>query len=281
MKKILLAVIFVTAFSIIRVTAQVFIPQPPAVYIPQLDPVGMHLQQQVFQQMAFGEMYKDMIVNGKKVRVRTSNSRTPPPVKTAKSVTAFDLTGGRILPERLGSTAGKSAADVREAKQTFDMFLNDYEKVALKDGFPANDLAYGFEFFIVTNYNIYNDFLERNPADKALMAPNGDPLLALQRSYSTKARFVTMTAEKAVYQQIKTFLSANPAIVKLTDRQKQEFTEMLAIVSMTNFYMYETAGKNNDAKAFAKAQSAAKQSLENMLSVSADKIKITAKGLEF
>jgi hypothetical protein len=241
----------------------------------------MHLQQQVFQQMAFGEMYKDMIVNGKKVRVRTSNSRTPPPVKTAKSVTAFDLAGGRILPTQLSNAAGKSAAEIREAKQTFDMFLDRYEKTALTDGFPSNDLAYGFELFIVNNYNIYNDLLEQSPADKALMAPNGDPLLALQRSYSTKARFVTMTAEKAVYQQIKTFLSANPAIVKLTDRQKQEFTEMLAIVSMTNFYMYETAGKNNDAKAFAKAQSAAKQSLENMLSVSADKIKITAKGLEF
>ena len=90
-----------------------------------------------------------------------------------------------------------------------------------------------------------------------------------------------MTAEKAVYQQIKTFLSANPAIVKLTDRQKQEFTEMLAIASMTNFRMYETAGKNNDAELFTKPQSAAKQALETTLGVSIDKIKITAQGVEF
>ena len=180
MKKNILAVIFVIAFSSVGATAQtVFIPQPPAVYIPQLDPVGMHLQQQVFQQMAFGKMYKDTIVNGKKVRVRTSNSRTPPPAKTVKSVTTFTPAGGRILPERLGSAAGKSAAEIREAKQTFDVFLNNYEKTALTDGFPANDLAYGFEFFIVTNYNIYNNLFEQSPAGKALMAPNGDPLLAL------------------------------------------------------------------------------------------------------
>lgn len=275
MKKTILVIVFVAAFSTLAANAQV-------VYIPQLDPVHMYLQQQVFQQMAFGQMYKDSIVNGKKVRVRVSNSQKNAPAKTVvKSVTEFSPAGGRLLPERLGNAAGKNAAQINQAKQTFDLFLDNYEKIALGDGLPPNDLAYAFSFFIVNNYTIYNDLKEKSPADKALMKPSGDPLLALQRSYSKKAGVVTSTAEKAVYQQIKTFLSANPAIVKLTDRQKQEFTEMLAIITFTNYYTYETAGKNNDAEVFAKAQNTAKQSLEKLLGVPADKIKISAKGLEF
>lgn len=161
------------------------------------------------------------------------------------------------------------------------MFLDRYEKTAINDGFPPNDLAYGFNFFIVNNYIIYNDLDEQSPADKALMAPSGDPLLALQHSYSKQAGAVTATNENAVFQQIKTLLAANSEIIKLTDRQKQEYTEMLAVVTLANFNMYETAGKNKDSEAFAKARNMAKQSLEKLFGVSADKIKITAKGLEF
>lgn len=267
MKKIILAIAFAAHFSSLEVGAQI--------YIPQLDPVGTYLQQQVFQQMAFGEMYKEMIVNGKKVRVRTS---TPPaaPAKTTKSVTEFSPAGGRILPARLSGAAGN-----REARQTFDMFLDAYEKTAQSDGLSPNDLAYGFEFFIFNNYTIFNDLKDKNPADKALMSASGDPLLALQHRYSKQAGAVSPAAEKVLYGQIKTFLSANPAIANLTDRQKQEFTEMLALVTVSNWSMYEMAGKNNDAEMFAKAQSTAKQMLEKMFGVAADKIKITAKGLEF
>lgn len=271
MKNILSALIIATAFSASEVSAQV-------VYIPQLDPVAMHLQQQLFQQMAFGEMHKNSTAGGKQTRARNSQNLA---AKAARSVTAFGPAGGRILPERLSGAAGKSAAEVRDARQLFDMFLNNYEKTALNDGFPPHDLAYGFSFFIVNNYIVYHDLQEKSPDDKALMSPGGDPLLALQHSYSKQAGAVTSTAERAVYRQIETFLAANPAVAKLTDRQKQEFTEMLAIMTVTNYYAYETAGKSKDAAAFARAQSAAKQSLEKLLGAPADRIKITARGLEF
>ncbi len=114
MEKNILAVIFVIAFSSVGATAQgVFVPRPPVVYIPQLDPVRMHLEQQLFRD----RMNAGGVVNGKKVRVPASNSRNAP-AKTAKSVTAFNPAGGRILPAQLSSAAGKSAADISEVKQT-------------------------------------------------------------------------------------------------------------------------------------------------------------------
>ncbi len=260
MKKILLAVIFVTAFLSIGATAQgVYVPRPPVVYIPQLDPVRMHLEQQLFRDRMNAGASNKMGVKGKKGQGPASNSRSAT-AKTVKSVTTFNPAGGRILSAQLSGASGQSAAEIQQAKQTFEMYLDRYEKTALDDGFPPNDLAYGFNFFIVNNYIIYRDLYEQSPADKALMAPSGDPLLALQHSYSKQAGTVTSTAENAVYQQVKTLLSTNPEIIKLTDRQKQEFTEMLAVVTLANFSMYETAGKNNDAEAFAQAQSMAKQS---------------------
>ena len=202
MKKILLVVIFITAFSSVGVNAQtVFVPRPPVVYIPQLDPVRMHLEQQLFRD----SMNAASVGNGKQSRVPSSNSRTTSTalVKTAKGVTAFNAAGGRILPDQLSKAGGKSAAEISEAKQTLDMFLNNYEKTAITDGFPANDLAYGFEFFIVNNYNIYKDLLHQDPADKALMSRD-----------SKKAGYALVTsAEKIVYQQIKDVLSANPEII--------------------------------------------------------------------
>jgi len=272
MKKNMLAVIFVIVFSSTPALAQntVFVPRPPVINIyPQFDPVRMHLEQQLLRD----NMNAASNSNGKKRRASSSNSRaaTTAPVKIATGVTAFNAAGGRILPDQLSKAQGKTASEISQAKQTFDMFLNTYEKTALKDGFPANDLAYGFEFFIVNNYVVYKDLQLSDPADKALMSRNSK-----QAGYS-----LVESAEKIIYQQIKDVLSKNPEIIKLTNRQKQEFTEMLAIVTMANYYTYAAAGKNNDAEAFAQTQNTAKQALEKLFGGSADKIKITANGLEF
>ncbi len=88
MKKILLAVIFVTAFLSVGANAQqIFIPQPPTVYIPQLDPVRMHLEQQLFRD----SMNAASVGNGKQSRVPSSIYRatSTAQVKTAKGITAF------------------------------------------------------------------------------------------------------------------------------------------------------------------------------------------------
>lgn len=284
MKKNILAVIFVIVFSSIPAFTQntIFVPTPPVINIyPQFDPVTMHLQQQYLRD----SMNAASNGNGKKKRASTSNSRAsnPAPVKRVKTATDFDVVGGRrILPDQLSKAQGKNASEISQAKQTFDTFLNNYEKIAITDGLPPNDLAYAFGFFIVNNYNIYKDHLQQDPADKAPMSPSADPLLKLTRMANKRAGFsLVSSAEKIIYQQMKDVLSKNPEIIKLTNRQKQEFTEMLAITTTATFEMYAAAGKSGDPEAFAEAQNMAKQSLEKLFGVSANKIKITANGLEF
>jgi len=284
MKKNILAVIFVIAFSSIPAFAQntVFVPTPPVINIyPQFDPVQMQLEQQYLRDSLNAASNE----TGKKGRASASKSRAsnPAPVKRVKTATEFDAVGRRrILPDQLSKAQGKNASEISQAKQAFDTFLNRYEESATTDGFPPNDLAYAFEFFIANNYNVYKDHLQQDPADKAPMSPSADPLLKLARMANKRSGYSLVGyVDKIIYQQMKDVLSKNPAIVKLTDRQKQEFTEMLAITTIATFDMYAAAGKSGDPEAFAEAQNMAKQSLEKMLGVSADKIKITAKGLEF
>ena len=212
MKKNILAVIFMIVFSSLPALAQntIFVPTPPVINIyPQFDPVTMHLQQQYLRD----SMNAVSNGNGKKRRASTSNSRAsnPAPVKRVKTATEFDAVGGRILPNQLSKAQGKTASEISQAKQTFDGFLDRYEESAT--GFPPNDLAYAFDFFISNNYNVYKDHLQQDPADKAPMSPNADPLLSLTRASNKRAGYSLVgSVEKIIYQQMKDVLSKNPAI---------------------------------------------------------------------
>lgn len=101
MKKNILTIIVVVVFSSIGAIAQgVFVPRPPVVYIPQLDPVRMMLEQQLFRDRMNAGAPGGGAVKGKNGRA-AANSRSAP-VKKVKSVTAFNPAGGRILSSRLG-----------------------------------------------------------------------------------------------------------------------------------------------------------------------------------
>lgn len=277
MKKILVSIVLILALSVIGAKAQAVAP----IYIPQMDPVYIHLQNQIRQQMAFGDMYKQMATGKKGSANAATAKRTPqsPAAKTVMSITAYNTSNGRLLPDRLSKAAGKNPAEIANYKQVFDVFLNNYENDARGNTLLPNDLSYAVGFFIVNHYAIVYDLLEFSPADKALMSSSGDPLLALQHSYSKQALRVSPLGEKAVFKQMGDFLASNPQIAKLTDAQKQEFTEMLAIQTVYNFYLYEQAGKNKDTRAFEQIQTKAEQALESLLGIPADKIKITEKGL--
>jgi len=274
MKKNILAVIFVIVFSSIPAFTQntIFVPRPPVINIyPQFDPVRMQLEREYLRQSMAAASQKNAGVNGKKGGVAVSKSRSAVARSKAKSVTDFTSTGEWILPDRLSRTLGKTPAEVSEVKRQLNLFLHAYEKVATDDNSSPDDLSYGLSFFIVNNYVVMRDAKEVSPALK---------FRADESTIHQKAAFSDAT-HKIIHKQVKDSLTANPTIAKLTDRQKQELTEMMVIITVTNYYMYETAGKNDDAEGFAQAQNEAKQSLEKILGVSADKIKITANGLEF
>lgn len=266
-------VIFAIVFSAVTAFSQytVYVPTPPVINIyPQFEPLNMHLQRE-YLRTSTAASSQPSAGSGKSGRAAVSKSRSTAARPKIKSATDFTSTADWILPERLSRAMGKTPAQISEIKQRLGSFLHTYETLAANDNVSPDDLSYGLAFFIVNNYVVVNDSKEINPALKS----KSD-----ESTINKKAAF-SDAVQKIIRKQVKDSLTSNPAIAKLTDRQKQEFTEMLVIVTVTNYYMYEIAGKSGTAENFAQARNETRQLLEKILGVPADKIKITENGLEF
>jgi hypothetical protein len=91
---------------------------------------------------------------------------------------------------------------------------------------------------------------------------------------------VTLTQERAVYNQFRDLLAANPDVRALPDRTKQEISELLAILLGMNIAIYMQGINAEDDAMIDQAHQAARASLEKLIGVPIDRIKIGNAGLE-
>lgn len=276
MKKILLAVFFLGAFSSVAVNAQVFIPQPPVIYNPGLDPVRIYMQQQVFRQMMLGEVLKR---GGKTGKTGPQGAPTAAPA-AAVDYTVFKPRQENYLPKLLAQAVKGSVAEQRQAEQMFESEIESYKRAAAVDRLPSNDVASAFSYFIYNNYHIYHALVAAVPRDK-------DPYLKRAKSSyevltlleEKRSRQVTPGQFRMMYLQIKDMLSANAGFKKITDEQKQKITETLAIMMGIAYRGYTKAVNDGDEKSVEQAREAAKQSLEQLLGAPVGKIRISMDGV--
>jgi len=177
--------------------------------------------------------------------------------------TAFKVSA-RILPKAIAESAKDNSG---ETEKFLNFMLDSYERTARKDYFSANDLAYAFNYFLVNNYMTAHD---------AFAYKNGTNL---DRDSSWMDYSVKPNEETAVYKQFKQILATNPDIKKMTDRQKQELTEMLAIITRINFTAYDKGLSDGNTELVNQARDSAKQVLEKFFGVTIDKISISTDGL--
>lgn len=268
MKKILLAVIFVTAFSSINATAQVFIPQPPVVYIPLLDPVRMQIQNEVFRNT----------VNGAAQKGGAKGAKTRPSA-AAVDYTMYKPRQENYLPKVLSQAGKGNAAEQRETEQFFNTLIANYEQGSPHHELPKNDVAYAILHFILVNYEVYYDLynvpIEKDPWAKR--AKDGFERIALMDK--KRSRITTTEEDRAMYYQFKEMLSAKPEFRKMTDADKQKMTETLVIMSGVVDAGYLKAIEEEDEQLIKQAHEMAKEGLEKLLGVPIDKIKINLSGL--
>ena len=209
------------------------------------------------------QMMRNLSRNGK--GSKNSSLSKKPPVSQIADPTSFKASSANSI---VNAFAEKSDADATQQKQVqalFDQCLQLFWKTAKDDNFPSNDLAYGFEFYVVNNYHVYKD----------VFSTLGDYQFDL-----TKApNYVYYSREQAIYGQFRQFLGDTPEIKKLTDKEKQQFTEVLAIKANIAFLMDEQGRKNNDRQLMGKAQEMAKSNLESLFQTTADKIIIDDNGV--
>jgi hypothetical protein len=214
---------------------------------------------------------------------RTAGARTgsgrAAPAPAERDVTRFTERPNSPLPALLAANSTGISASPAEAQRRFASYIALYKKTAQQDGFPANDLAYAFEYFVVNNYQIHHDLVtvpyEKDPW--ALRAIDGfDRIAAMSKKRTLQ---VTMDQERRIYQQFRTRLAARADIRAMTDAQKQEAAELLATLFGINFDMYM---QGIDAKNYRVAQQGrdmARQGLEKLLGVPIDSIRISSSGL--
>ena len=197
----------------------------------------------------------------------------------APEPTMFNRTDAFLMPELLAAKSAGGAARQADARRFFDSLLSLYEQTARKDGFPSNDLAYAFEYFVVNSYLTYHD-LHDVPYEKDPRVKRGkDSFDRITIINEKKLLKVTPDQERAVYEQFRKLLAENAEVRGMTDRQKQELTEILAITFGVSFTAYMKGVNDEDERLMEQARQAAKSFLEKLVGAPVDRIKIGNDGL--
>lgn len=268
MKKVLFIILFVFAFSAIGASAQIM-----------SNPSQWYINNQIYSTRVFnGVVANSRLRKGAKNKNRQSLPKKSADSDKPRNYTVFKETANSSLAKAFaGKTTGQNS---REAEQLFNSFISLYKQTARKDGFPSNDLAYAFEYFVVNNYQIYHNLVDL-PPDKdprARLAKDGFERITILNE--KKLLQVTIPQERTVYNQLRAILSENPEIQKMTDAQKQEATELFATLVGVNFAAYMNGINNKDDQLIDEARKMAKEGLEKLLGVPVNQIKINNNGLE-
>lgn len=213
-----------------------------------------------------GLMQRRMIEDG----VGAKNRR-PAAANAKRPSTLFKGSHRFVLADLLVNGSNAPAPQKEEAVKIIERMVIMYADTAAKDGFPANDLAYAFQYYAVQNYHAYHNVFE-NP----VVIPHTNTI-----DVSKTPHYISSFGEKALFNQFKAALSQNPAVAKLSDLQKQQYTELLAVMTNINFSAYGEGLKRKDARVIERARQTAKQNLERLFGTPADAIVIDDSGLSF
>lgn len=266
MKKILLGLLLSLMFSAHSASAQIM-----------SNPSQWYINNQIYSTRVFnGVVANSMVRKSTSGKQNRKNSNTND--NAINTATAFKAAPTNTLPKRFAAKSGGN--NQRENEKYFDSFIDLYQQTAQKDGFPSNDLAYAFEYFVVNNYQIYHDLvdlpLDRDPRAKRAK----DGFERIQIMNEKKLLQVSIYQERAIYKQFKELLATNTEIQKMTDAQKQEASELMAILFGVNYAVYIKGINDGNEKLTEQSRQIAKEGLEKLLGKPIGQIKITNNGLE-
>jgi hypothetical protein len=264
MKKILMGVLFSICLFVCQAAAQMPLGPVP---LQSTQPQNFMLYQSYWNNYYLGQTRFNMAMVAAAKRNLRSRSNTNNRTVKNQVVAPVDYTAFKAVERRLPKMFAQSAKDnTGQTEKLLNSFLDLYEQTARKDEFPANDLAYAFNYFVVNTYMTAKDSFWHQQGN-------------LDRDMEWYKYRIFPDQETAIYKQYKEALSSNPEIKKMTDQQKQEFTEMLAIMTNINYTAYSKGLEKGDEKMVNQARESAKQTLEKFFGVSIDRLVFSKEGL--
>jgi hypothetical protein len=182
----------------------------------------------------------------------TSNSTHSNSPLAVDGATAFRPVAASLYPQQLAREAAASEAERREMEAVFAMCLQNYEANMRRQNQPVKDVARAVSYFIGVNYNVLHG-----------------------------GGTVTPAQGSALRAGIKDALGADESFRRLSDREKQQIYETMAVLAEFVALNMSVADERGNKQLAEATRSMAKDNLERLFGASAASIRITDQGLEF
>lgn len=244
------------------------------------NPGQWYINNQIYSTRVFNGVVANSMVDRARRGAAGAKGAAARPATPAPEPTQFRESANTTVPALLSANSSGIARTPAEARALFTSYIDMYRTTARKDGFPANDLAYAFEYFVVNNWQVYHDLVEL-PLDKdprARRAKDGFDRIAIMGQ--KRVEQVTPYQERAIYEQFRARLGASAEVRAMTDAQKQEATEMMATLLGVNWAVYMKGIDALDDATAQQGRDMARQGLEKLLGVPIAKIHLTNRGIE-
>ena len=185
---------------------------------------------------------------------RRSSNTVPRSTATSRRIgsTTFSPVSTSIVPLEMAATASKTGTERQEMEAFFEQCLQNYEANMRQQGQPIRDVARAVSYFIGVNYNVLH-------GGNALTANQGSALRA----------------------QIKAALEQDETFQRMSNREKQQMYEMMAVMAEFVAVSSDVAAQKGNKQLADMARDMAKDNLEKLLGTSVNNIRITDHGLEF
>lgn len=232
------------------------------------------------QQIYSTRVFNGVIANSMLARGASGSSPAAAQPPAAADPTRFAPSVARIAPMRFAQQEGGSPDTQRRRTAEYDAHVDLYVRTASKDGFPANDLAYAYQYFVTNSYLVYHDLIDVPPDRDPYLRGARDGFERIELAARKRQAQVSLAQEQALYQQFRLQLGGSPAVAGMNDAQKQESAEMLAIAFGITYAGYMRAIDSGDDALREDARRSAQQGLEKMLGRPISRIRIGYGGLE-
>lgn len=259
----------------------------PSLAVAQImsNPAQWYINNQIYSTRVFnGAVADSMITSSTAKRAAGTGGGTagagsaaaPVPVR---DFTRFAATAGNLVPATLATREGGGPAARRAAQDRYDGYIDMYVRTAAKDRFPADDLAYAYEYYVVNNWHILNDLVDVPSEQDPRLRGARDGFERIERAALKRQQQISPLQERAIYQQFRERLAGAAEVQKMTDAQKQEAAEMLAISLGVNWASYMAGLERGDDALAQQARDAARAGLEKLLGRPIARISIDERGV--
>lgn len=243
-------------------------------------PAQWYINNQVYSTRVFNGVIANSMIDASRAKGSTAaaggGATGPGAAAPRRDVTRFATQAASLAPARLAARDGGAPG----ARERYESFVALYSQVARKDGFPANDLAYAYEYFVVNAWHIWHDLLDVPTDRDPYLRGARDGFERIELAARKRQQQVAMSEERAIYEQLRERLGASPEVQRMSDAEKQEAAEMLAISYGIAYEAYMRAIDTGDEALREEARRSARTGLEKLLGRPVERIRIGYGGLE-